>query len=57
MESLCFDPYHEKVIHAVCEVVHDDPVEVVGVALEASVHGAAGTSRPVIAPGLVAFLL
>ena len=30
--------HHEEVVHAVGEVVHDDPVQVVGVALEAAVH-------------------
>ena len=51
------ESYHEEVVHAVCEVVHDDPVEVVGVALEAPVHRAAGPRGPVIAAGLLAFLL
>ena len=54
---MCLYLHHEEVVHAVGEVVHDDPVEVVGVPLEAAVHGAAGPGGPIIAPGLVAFLL
>ena len=40
--------YHEEEVHAVNEVVHNDPVESVGVALEAPVDGVAASSRPVV---------
>ena len=49
--------YHEEKVHAINEVVHNDPVQSVGVPLEAAVHGAAGPGGPVVASGLVAFLL
>ena len=50
-------PHHEQVVHAVREVVHDDPVQVVGVPPEAAVHGVAlAAALPVLAGGL-AFLL
>ena len=43
--------YHEEEVHAVNEVVHNDPVESVGVALEAPVDGVAAACTPVLSWG------
>ena len=42
---------HQEEVHAVDEVVHNDPVEPVGVPLEAPVDGVAAASSPVISRG------
>ena len=43
--------YHEEKVHAINEVVHNDPVKSVGVALEAPVHGVAAARTPVLSWG------
>ena len=42
---------HQEEVHAVDEVVHDDPVEPVGVPLEAPVDGVTAAGGPVVSRG------